>query len=139
MMAFIEPSSLASDSQSVITPSRRSENSKVKTKDPRRPDGDLATGLSLVPQLSISKIQSHISRVWREPERVIPLDYEFLAAGIAFAVGRFFLGVLRLVRFWATRSATAVIKSSLSISGANSSWRVVFVSTNERRALLICV
>ncbi len=69
----------------------------------------------------------------------LSMDYEFLAAGIVFAVWRLFLGVLRLVRFWATRSATAVIKSSLSISGANSSWRVVFLSTNERRALLICV
>ncbi len=34
-----------------------------------------------------------------ESQRLIPLDYEFLAAGIVFAVWRLFLGVLRLVRF----------------------------------------
>ena len=57
---------------------------------------------------------------------MMPLDYEFLAAGIVFAVRRLFLAVLRLLPFWATRSTTAVIKSSLSVSSANSSWCVVF-------------
>ena len=53
------------------------------------------------------------------------MDYEFLAAGIVFAVWRLFAGVLRRVRFWATRSATAEIKSSLSINAFSArSWAV---------------